>query len=185
MQNNNRLRFPGLLLLGLTLLDLSLIFLSVVLIQGQRGFAVGLGYALAVLSVVSFLPVAREWLSPSFLEIAGNEAELKWNNWLLSGRVVKADLPARKVKRLSLTLSGVETRIDPVGPLFLLASFILYPVLRPVTPAWWAPLYVINKGQLSRMLGVSTDNSLTISFPATIFGRRKLRRVVENQTAEA
>jgi len=180
VKHPNRLRFSRSLLLGITLLDLALIFLSVLLIQGHRGLVVGTGYAVAVLSVVSFLPVAREWLSPSHLELAGDGAELKWNNWRLTGTVVSADLPAKKARRLVLALSDIAVVIDPVGPLFLLASLILYPVLRPLPPAWWAPLYVISKKQLSGMLGASVGGALTISLPTIIFGRRRLHRALKN-----
>lgn len=180
MKHPHRLSFPRLLLLAITLLDLALIFLSVVLIQGQQALSIGIGYALAALSVVSLLPAAREWLSPSHLELTGDGAELKWNNWRLAGRVVRADLPARKARALALELSGCEIHVDPVGPLFLLASLVLYPVLRPVTPAWWTPLYVISKRQLSGMLGLSSEGPLTIAFPTLVFGKRRLRRVIEN-----
>ncbi|MCU0607583.1 MAG: hypothetical protein MUF78_09250, partial [Candidatus Edwardsbacteria bacterium] len=125
----------------------------------------------------------REWLSPSHLEIVGNEAELKWNNWRLTGTVVSADLPAKKARRLALKLSGAKLLIDPVGPLFLLSSWLVYPVMRCFVPSWWAPLYPVGKTQLASMLGVAADGSLTLSFPARTFGKRNLRRVIDNAAA--
>ncbi|MDI6739004.1 MAG: hypothetical protein QME74_01395 [Candidatus Edwardsbacteria bacterium] len=180
MSHNNRLYFPRLILFGITLLVLALIFVSVVLIQEQAILIRAAGYALAALSALSFLPVSREWISPSYLELSGNAALIKWNNWQVSGNVGEIDFPAKKPKRLGISLTEAETRIDPVGPLFLLSSIVLYPILKPIVPAWWAPLYAINKKQLDGILGMASSKSLAVSFPAPVFGKRRMRRVIEN-----
>jgi hypothetical protein len=184
MPDTNRIPYPRVMLANSTLLVLTVTVLAVVLIQFPPGVVCGIGYALGALSALLLLPCAREWFSPSYLELSGNAAALKWNNWRVSGTVAAADLPGKKARRLVLTLNGVETLIDPVGPLFLLASLITYPVIRYFVPSWWAPLYVIGKRQLDAMLGVSPGRSLTISFPTRIFGRRRMRRVVENATSK-
>lgn len=183
MHHNNRLTFPRAILAGITMLVLAVIIASGLLIQEQQVLPRVTGYVLAVLSVISFLPVSREWVSPSLLELCGKTALIKWNNWRVSGNVERIDFPAKKARRLVISLNEPITLIDPVGPLFLLASFVLYPVMKPFLPAWWAPLYPVNKHQLDAMLGTSPAGSLVISFPARIFGRRRMRRVVANATA--
>jgi hypothetical protein len=183
MTRPNRLYFPRLILAADTLFVLSLTMLAVVLIQLTPGLLCGSGYALGVLAVLALLPCAREWLSPSYLEVAGNGAEIKWNNWRLTGSVVSADLPAKQARRLVLKLSGAKLLIDPVGPLFLLSSWLVYPVIDHFVPSWWAPLYPVSRKQLASMLGIAPDGSLTLSFPVRTFGKRSLRRVIDNAAA--
>ncbi len=180
MSAANRLYFPRLILVFDTLCALSLTMTAVVLIQLPPAILRGSGYALCALSVLLLLPCAREWLSPSYLELSGNNAIVKWNNWRLNGTVAAIDLPAIKPARLALKLTTATTLIDPVGPLFLLASWILYPAIKPFSSSWRAPLYPISKEKLNAMLGIAPDGSLVISFATRIYGRRRLRRVVEN-----
>jgi hypothetical protein len=184
VHHHSRLTFPRAILAGITLMVLGLIVVSGLLIQERQVLPRVTGYVLAVLSAISFLPVSREWVSPSYLELSGKTALVKWNNWRVSGNVAAMDFPAKKARRLVITLNQPRTLIDPVGPLFLLASFVLYPVMRSFVPSWWAPLYVINKMQLDAMLGVSPGGSLTVSFPTRIFGRRRMRSAVDNAAAE-
>jgi hypothetical protein len=183
MHHNNRIYYPRLILVSNTLLVLTLIIMGVVLVQLPPGVLCGAGYALSVGAVLLLLPCAREWFSPSYLELSGNTARLKWNNWRVTGTVASVDLPVKKARRLVLNLTGVESLIDPVGPLFLLASLITYPVIKHFVLSWWAPLYVINQKQLEAVLDVSPERSLTVSFPTRIFGRRRMRRVVDTAAA--
>jgi len=179
MSATNRLYFPRLTLSALTALPLALIFVSVVLIQQAPTLPRAAGFALLTLSTLSLLPVYREWISPSYIEIANGSATVKWNNWQVTGNIGRIDLPSKNVKQLGIILNQARPRIDPVGPLFLLASFALYPLIRLLLPAWQASLYVISKKQLDSRLGTAGDGTLTLSFPAFIFGKRRVRRVVE------
>ena len=183
MARPNRLYFPRLMLVMDTLLALSLTMTGVVLIQLPSGVLRVAGYAAFALSVLVLLPCAREWLSPSYLELTGNAAVVKWNNWRLDAAVSSVDLPAKKPVRLVLRLADGKTRIEPVGPLFLLASWIIYPLIKPFSAPWRAPLYPVSAKQLDKMLGLAPDGSVEVSFATGIYGRRKLRRVVEQSTA--
>jgi hypothetical protein len=183
MSRPNRMHYPRLILAVNTLFTLSLTILAVVLLQVLPGLLCGVGYALGALSVLTLLPCAREWLSPSYLELSGNQAIIKWNNWRLTGTVASIDLPAKKPIRLVVQMTDAKTLIDPVGPLFLLASWITYPAIKPFSAPWWAPLYPMGKEQLGSMLGISPDGSLVITFAIRIFGKRNVRRVVKNATA--
>lgn len=185
MTDTNRIYYPRVMLACNTLLVLTLTMMAVVMIQFPPGLVRGIGYALSALSALLLLPCAREWVSPSYLELSEKTALIKWNNWRVSGNVAAMDFPAKKAQLLVLKLNGAETLIDPVGPLFLLASFVLYPIMKPFVPAWWAPLYVISKKQLDGMLGLTGGRTLVISFPAPVFGTRRIRRVIENATRGA
>ena len=180
MARPNRLYFPRLMLALETLLALSLAMSGALLVPLPWLAAKLPGYLLCALSALALLPCAREWLSPSYLELSGDTAVVKWNNWRLDAAVSAVDLPAKKPVRLLLRMTGAKTRIEPVGPLFLLASWLIHPLIKPFSAPWRAPLYPVGRKQLEAMLGMAPDGSFSISFAAFVYGRRKLRRVVAN-----
>ncbi len=183
MSSLNSLRFSRLLLSALTLLAAALLILGVVMLQQAQPAFQAAGIVILALAALSLLPVSREWISPSSIEIAHGGATIKWNNWQVTGAIGKIDLPAKNAQRLAISLVDIQTRIDPVGPLFLLASLVLGLLAGPLLPAWQASLYVTGRKQLDSRLGMAGDNTLALSFPVFIFGRRNVRRAVASAAA--
>lgn len=172
------LRFPRPALLGLTLLDLALVALSALGIQDGRMLSAVPSFLLLAFSAACLLLLCREWLSPSIIEISENSVSVKWNNWRLRGSRLGAELIRSRPRRLRLTVGDPAFSVEPVGPLHLAAMYVVFPWLSAFLPPYLARIYFLDARKLSRLMAPSGGPAL-ISFPASLFGKRRIRNALE------
>jgi hypothetical protein len=168
------LGFSRLRLLFMTFFDLALVALSSVGIQSSSPLAVVFASLLLAVSVAALLLLCREWFSPSFIELDKDRISLKWNNWRLSGRRLRAEMG----RGLELEVGQPIFALDPVGPLHLAAMLAVMPLFFIFLPPYLARLYFLNSGELSKLL-CPDGGPAAIRFPAWIFGKRRIRNALE------
>lgn len=163
----------------LTMANIGLVALAACGIQ-HPGLAVAIPcWLLLSLASFAFLPVCREWLSPSSITLDGLMAVVEWNNWRISGAIQSIGLSEKRPRHLALVLCDAQAALVPVGPLFIAAGFVLRPLLGLLLPARLARLYYLDKRQL---LAVQSDGTMLaeLSFPLTFFGRRRVWHALKN-----
>lgn len=173
-----RLRFPRLLLLALTGLNLGLVAMSALGLQDGRLWIKALSLLLLAMSASALLLLCREWFSPSYIDIGREILAIKWNNWRLSGRRLRAELTRSKPRSLEMELGAPSVSLDPVGPLHLSAMFLVWPLLATFLPPHLARMYFLDSRRLSDLLGQVGDTAV-IRFPVLLFGRRRIRHALE------
>jgi len=173
-----RLSFSRLRLIFLTVFNLGLVALSALGIQDGRLWLAAPSYALLVFSACLMLLLCREWFSPSYIEMAQDQIFLRWNNWRLEGQRLQAHLTPARPRRLILAIGQPALGLDPVGPLHLTAMLAVMPLLRLFLPPHLAKLYFLNSAELSKLL-CPDGGPAVVSFPAWLFGRRRIGNVME------
>ncbi len=173
-----RLRFPRLTLLAMTLLDLALVSLSALGLQDGRLWLKFLSLLLLALSASVLLLLCREWFSPSYVVFCGETITVKWNNWRLSGRRLRAELTPARPRTLELEVGAPSVSLDPVGPLHLSAMFAVRPLLAAFLPPHLARMYFLDSRKISELLRPGGGPAV-IRFPALLFGRRRIRHALE------
>lgn len=178
MNSAVRLRFSRLRLLALTSLDLGLVALSALGLQDGRLWLRALSLLLLALSASALLLLCREWFSPSYVELGGETLAVKWNNWRLAGRRLRAGLTASRPRTLELEVGEPSVSLDPVGPLHLSAMFVVWPLLAAFLPPHLARMYFLDTRKFSALLGHS-EGPAVVRFPAILFGTRRIRHALE------
>lgn len=178
MRSSVRLRFPRLMLLAMTLLDLALVAMSTLGIQDGRPWLTVPSFLLLAFSASALLLICREWFSPSYIELDKETMEIKWNNWRVSGRRLKAELSGSRPRALELEVGGPVFSLDPVGPLHLSAMFLVWPLLAAFLPPHLSRMYFLDSRTLSNLLAPGGGPAV-IRFPALLFGRRRIRHALE------
>lgn len=163
-------------LLVLTLLDLVCILLSGFVMQDPALAVKLLGILTLFAATLGAALISREWVRPSRIQRQDDEVTIQWNNWEVRGRLTGKQITGQRPKVLRLSVTEHKIILYPVGPMFILAGFMIDPVRRRL-PHLLDRTYFYSREKLAGQLVRDPEAAeATLDIPLILLGKRKVKK---------